>query len=155
MNVSDILGEPDEHIRFATYLDELRRVAEADEAATVRRVLADPDRTMAQSAVLRHLDRRADDLHLGPAYEEWCRSMTGTVTGSALLTRRLQEWSLYRAITLRLPWHPDDLLVATDWLQLKTAAGASSAALEILAGGGRTKRIRSTATAGLKRRSMY
>ncbi|MFE0475948.1 hypothetical protein ACFW2V_30545 [Streptomyces sp. NPDC058947] len=153
MNVDDILREPDEHVRFAAYLDELRRVAEADETGVVSRVLTDPDQTMAQSAVLRHLDRRADDLHLGSAYEGWAQAMARTVTGYPLLTRRLQEWGLYRAITLQLPWHPDDLLAGSNWLQLKTAAESSTAAIEILAGGGRTKRIRNTATASLERQS--
>lgn len=31
MYVHDTLREPDEHVRFAAYLDELRHVAEADE----------------------------------------------------------------------------------------------------------------------------
>lgn len=42
-----------------------------DEVDLVSRVLTDPDRTMAQSAVLRHLDRRAASLCLGPSYEGW------------------------------------------------------------------------------------
>lgn len=77
MSVNDILQEPDEHIRFAAYLDELRRVSEADETGVVSRVLADPDQTMAQSAVLRHLDRRADDLRPRP-----CLRGVGTDDGT-------------------------------------------------------------------------
>lgn len=76
--------------------------------------------------------------------------MARTVTGYPLLARRLREWSLLRAIKLQLPWHPDDLLAASNWLQLKAAAESSSAAVAILADGGRTNRIRHTATAGIE-----
>jgi hypothetical protein len=153
MNVHDIRQELDEHVRFAAYLDELRQVPEADEADLVSQILTDPDQVMAQSAVLRHLDRRAADLHLGPAYEGWAQAMAQTVIGHPFLTRRLREWSLFRAITLQLPWHPDDLLTSSNWLQLKTAAESSTQAIEILAEGGRTKRIRNTASTSLKHQS--
>lgn len=69
------------------------------------------------------------------------------------LAQRLREWSLFRAITLRLPWQPEDLLESSNWLQLKTAAGTSTEAIEILAEAGRTKRIRNTARIGLNHRS--
>ncbi|SDP44010.1 hypothetical protein [Actinacidiphila guanduensis] len=73
MNVDDILQNPGEHVRFAAYLDELQQVSDADEVDLVSRVLTDPNRTMAQSALLRHLDRRAASLYPGPAYEGGCR----------------------------------------------------------------------------------
>ncbi|MFE2537362.1 hypothetical protein [Streptomyces sp. NPDC059371] len=148
--------EPDEHIRFAAHLVRLEQAVEADEADMVGHVLGDPDRTMAQSAVLRHVDRRAEDLHLGPAYEAWAQAMAQVVGGRPFLIRRLEEWSLLRAIRLGLPWLPDDLLVASNWLQLKTAAtsgtavGSGTAAFEVLAEGGRTRRIRNTAAGSLK-----
>jgi hypothetical protein len=153
MNLHDIQWNPDEHARFAAYLDELQQVADADEVDLVGRVLTDTDRTMAQSAVLRHLDRRAADLHPGPAYEEWAQAMTQATTGHPLLSQRLREWSLFRAITLGLPWQPDDLLASSNWLQLKTAAGTNTEAAATLAEAGRTKRIRSTAKTRLGHRS--
>ncbi|WP_432086287.1 hypothetical protein [Streptomyces sp. bgisy095] len=153
MNVHDIPQNPDEHVRFAVHLDRLRHVADPDEVELVSRVLTDPDRTMAQSAVLRHLDRRAADLHPGPAYEEWAQAMTRATIDHPFLTRRLQEWSLFRAVTLKLPWRPDDLLASSDWLQSKTAVGTNTEAVEILAELGRTKRIRNAARNGLNHRS--
>lgn len=155
MNVHDPLQEPNEHVRFAAYLDELRQVADADEVDLVRGILTDPDPTMAQSAVLRHLDHRAAGLCLEPAYEEWAEAMAQAVVRHPFLVRRLREWSLFRAITLKLPWNRDDLLASSDWLQLKTAAGSSTEAIEILAESGRTKRIRNTAKAGLKQQSKH
>ncbi|MFF7331889.1 hypothetical protein [Streptomyces sp. NPDC008150] len=153
MNVHDILQNPDEHIRFSAYLDKLEHVADANELDLVSRVLTDPDQTMAQSAVLRHLDRRAAGLYPGPAYEKWAQTMTQATIDHPLLAQRLREWSLFRAITLKLPWQAEDLLASSNWLQLKTAAGTNTEAIEILAEAGRTKRIRNTARVGLNHRS--
>ncbi|MFC9538232.1 hypothetical protein ACFT38_48560 [Streptomyces sp. NPDC056975] len=137
--------EPAEHLRFAAYLSELEQVSDADEADLVSEVLTDPDQTMAQSAVLRHLDRRATDIHPGPAYESWAEWMTQVTVRHPFLARRLQEWSLFRAITFGQPWRRDALLESSDWLQLKTAAGPNTEAIEVLVEHGRTKRIRNTA----------
>jgi hypothetical protein len=153
MNVRNIQQNPDEHVRFAAYLDLLAEVADPDEVGLVLRVLTDPDRTMARSAVLRHLDRRAADLHPRPAYEAWAQSMAQVTTDDPFLTQRLQEWSLLRAITLELPWERDDLLASSNWLQLRTAAGTNAEAIAVLTELGRTRRIRTTARAGLTRRT--
>ncbi|MGW4382279.1 hypothetical protein [Kitasatospora sp. NPDC004531] len=144
---------PDEHVRFAAYVAELRRVADLDEVDLVSRVLTDPDRTMAQSAVLRHLDRRAADLYPGLTYEGWVQAMTRATIDHPFLAQRLWEWSLFRAVMLKLPWQPDDLLASSSWLQLKAAAGTNTEAVELLAEAGRTRRIRSTARATLSHRS--
>ncbi|WP_418955432.1 hypothetical protein [Streptomyces tritici] len=138
---------PPEHARFAAYLAELERVADADEFALVTEVLRDPDHAMAQSAVVRHVDRRAAALHLRPDYLRWAEGMAGA-TGAQhpFLARRLQEWSLFRAIALGRAWRPDALLGASDWLQRKTAESSSNAtALELLTVHGRTRRVRATA----------
>jgi hypothetical protein len=145
--------EPDEHLRFAAYLSELAQVADADEPVLVAKVLSDPDRTMAQSAVLRHLDRRATDLHLAPAFQPWTEAMTRANARHPFLARRLQEWSLFRAIMLGQPWHLAALLESSDWLQRKVAGTSSTEALQLLAESGRTERIRSTAKTSLKQQS--
>ncbi|MFE7582213.1 hypothetical protein ACFU5Y_11715 [Streptomyces gardneri] len=145
--------EPAEHLRFRDYLSKFEQATEADEVDLVGEVLADPDQAMAQSAVVRHLDRRAADLHCGPVYEPWAEKMALATTRYPFLTRRLREWSLFRAITLWQPWRPDALLDSSDWLQLKTAEASNAAALEILADSGRTKRIRNTAQINLKQQS--
>ncbi|SEM18702.1 hypothetical protein [Streptacidiphilus jiangxiensis] len=149
MNIDDILQNPDEHVRFAAYLDELGHVADPDEIELVGRVLADPDRTMARSAVLRHLDRRAAGLCREPAYEGWAQAMAQATIDHPFLAQRLREWSLFRAVTLEAPWQQDDLLASSNWLQLKTAAGTNTEAVEVLAAAGRTKRIRNTARTSL------
>ncbi|MEU0785374.1 hypothetical protein ABZ341_27810 [Streptomyces sp. NPDC006173] len=146
MNHHDILPEePAEHLRFAAYLSALEQSTDSDEADLVGEVLTDPDQTMAQSAVLRHLDRRATDLHPGPDYEPWAETMTRATIRHPFLTQRLREWSLFRAVTQGQPWQPDALLDASNWLQLKTAETSDTDALALLAERGRTKRIRNTA----------
>ncbi|MGW7506435.1 hypothetical protein ACWGJ0_01650 [Streptomyces massasporeus] len=152
MNTEDSDREPAEHARYAAYLDELEQVADADESALVGGVLADPDPVMARAAVVRHLDRRAAELFPTPLWEEWAEAMARVMVGHPFPVRRLQEWSLFRAVALGLPWHRDDLLTASDWLQLKAADEANPEALQVLAESGRTKRIRNTARTGLGRR---
>ncbi|MGW1530891.1 hypothetical protein [Streptomyces aureus] len=149
MNVHGIPRDQDEHVRFAAYLDELGQAADADEIELVGRVLTDPDQVMAQSAVVRHLDRRAAALYASPLYERWLPAMTRATADRPFLVQRLGEWSLFRAVTLELRWQPEALLASTNWLQLMIAAGTNTEAVGILAEEGRTKRIRATARNGL------
>jgi hypothetical protein len=83
--------EPAEHWRFACYLQALEAVAEADEADLVAAVLRDQDVTMADSAVGRHLDRRAADLLTDPLFTAWARTMTAAIADRDFLARRLRE----------------------------------------------------------------
>ena len=143
--------EPAEHLRFWAHLSALEQVTDADEADVVGRVLTDPDQTMAQSALVRHVDRRAAELHSGPGYEPWAETMARATTRYPFLIQRLREWSLFRAVTLGRPWHPDALLESSNWLQLKTAEASHPAALGVLATGGRTKRIRNAARTSIQK----
>ncbi|MGW7312157.1 hypothetical protein [Streptomyces sp. NPDC054865] len=142
--------EPAEHLRFAAHLRALEQVGDADEVDLIIEVLTDPDPVMARSAVVRHLDRRAGELHPGPAWDPWAASIAPAVIRDPFLTGRLREWALFRAIALRQPWQPNALPAASDWLQLKTAGAANPDALALLAELGRTKRIRNTARARLQ-----
>ncbi|MBT3150013.1 hypothetical protein HTV45_03680 [Streptomyces sp. CHD11] len=145
--------EPAEHLRFAAFLSKLVQVTDTEETALITKVLTDPDQTMAQSAILRHLDRRAAELHRGPAFEPWAKAIAQATVRHPLLARRLQEWALFRAIRLGQPWHPTALLESSDWLQRKITATSSIEALRLLAESGRTKRIRNTARTSLKAQS--
>ncbi|WP_035840507.1 hypothetical protein [Kitasatospora azatica] len=153
MNTDSEGGEPAEHARFARYLDAFAQVPEAAEVELVTVVLGDPDQVMAVSAVAQHLDRRAAALLSDPRFQAWAASMSGTVASYPFLTRRLSEWSLFRAIAVDEPWDPDALITATDWLQRKVSEGSTSArALRALAESGRTRRVRSTARTRLTQR---
>jgi hypothetical protein len=144
--------KPSEHLRFAAHLQALRQVSDDEELALVAEILQDPDATMAQSAVLRHLERRAGTLIQRPDYMPWAQGMANAVASRPFLLQRLHEWSLFRTVTLGQPWSPDALTQASNWLQLKIAEspGTTEAAV-ILVQAGRTKRIRNTARATLTR----
>ncbi|MFF8594473.1 hypothetical protein ACF061_24070 [Streptomyces sp. NPDC015220] len=137
--------EPAEHLRFAAHLSRLAQVTAAEETSVISAVLSDPDQVMARSAVLRHLDLRADRLHLDPTYQPWQESMAHTIARHPFLARRLREWTLFRAIVLKQSWSPDALLASSDWLQRKVAAASNAHAVEVLAERGRTKRVRDIA----------
>ncbi|MFJ6569059.1 hypothetical protein ACIQNU_16690 [Streptomyces sp. NPDC091292] len=147
--------EPAEHLRFARWLSALETVAEADEADLVAAVLRDPDANMAESAVGRHLDRRAAEMLTDPRFTTWARTLADVIAERHFPARRLGEWSLLRAITLGEPWAVEDLLGATDWCQRmvpSTAIPTAPDALELLAERGRTRRIR--VAAGLRLRQV-
>jgi len=145
--------EPPEHLRFAAYLHSLEQVHDEEEPDLVTAILTDPDPTMAQSAIVRHLDRRATDLLESPEYITWAQSMTRVLEPRPFLVQRLHEWSLFRAVALAQPWAPDALTDSSDWLQRKIAESLDSAdALAVLAETGRTRRVRNTAKTSLTRR---
>jgi hypothetical protein len=144
--------EPPEHRRFARHLaalEALEAVGNTGEAEVVNTVLRDEDATMAQSAVLRHIDRTALRLLADPFFPAWAHALTDVVAGRHLLTRRLGEWTLLRAIAVGGPWTPEELTASSDWCQ-RTAVGHSSTpspeALALLAAHGRTRRVRNAAT---------
>ncbi|MEU8135540.1 hypothetical protein [Streptodolium elevatio] len=140
----------DEHVRFARYRQAFDEVAPADAAALVARVLTDPDKGMANSAVCEYLDRRAAELLADPGYPSWCLEMTRAVMADDFCTRRLNEWTLLRAMTLDEPWDVESLLTASNWLQLHTAERSlATSPLQILAENGRTRRIRNIAQSRL------
>ncbi|MFD9005005.1 hypothetical protein ACFV0T_29305 [Streptomyces sp. NPDC059582] len=149
--------DPDEHVRFARYRRAFDEVAPADAGALITRVLADPDKGMANSAVCEYLDRRAAELLTDPGYPSWRLEMAGPVGVDDFSTRRLNEWTLLRAMTLSEPWDAENLLAASNWLQVHTAEKSSAmAVLEVLAESGRTRRIRNIAKSRLSaaQRSM-
>ena len=137
---------PEEHLRFGRYLQELADVLPEDEAGLVELVLRDPDRTMAQSAVVRQLDRRAAQLLADATFPDWRRAMSTVIVDREFLVHRLREWTLLRSIAIDDSWRPDDLVAASDWFQ-RTAAQmlTSPAALRLLADEGRTRRVRAAA----------
>jgi hypothetical protein len=145
---------PEDVLRFTAYLQALRQIPDDEELALIATVLEDPDATMAQSAVLRHLDRRADTLLQGEDYVPWAQAVAQVLAPRTFLIQRLHEWSLFRAVTLAQPWSLDALTTASNWLQLEIAESPSAIeAAEILAQTGRTKRIRNTARTTLTQRN--
>lgn len=141
--------EPPEHLRYRRYLQDLEDVPAADEAALVAAVLRDPDVSMAEAAVNRHLECRAAHLLTDPAFTDWARTLAMTIGDRPFLARRLREWCLLRAIAWDEPWTAEELTTASDWFQ-RTAtvllAVTSPEALSLLAERGRTRRVRNAAS---------
>jgi hypothetical protein len=144
--------EPAEHVRFRNYVDTLAHVSDADECEVLAHVLSDPDRVMADSAVIGHLDRRAATLEGGASFSAWSQQIARVLRGRELPERRLREWSLLKEIDSGRPWSIADLIAASDWLQRRLAEHTGSErALTALAEQGRTRRIKNTARSRLGR----
>lgn len=149
--------DPVEHQRFARHLRALASVPPAAEAALVATVLRDEDAQMGQSAVIRHVDRRAAELLADSRFAAWADSMATVIADSDFLTRRLREWTLLRAIVLDEPWSAGELADASDWFQRTAVASpkvTSPAALGVLATRGRTRRVRNAAGQRVGRRGQ-
>lgn len=143
-------GGPAEHARFHGYIRALSQVADADERDLLRTVLGDPDHAVAQSAVIRHIDRTAEHLGSAERYAQWHGRIAAVVEGHELLRRRLEEWAPFKAIGGENPWSTSDLVDASNWLQREVSERADSPrALATLAEHGRTNRVRSTAQSRL------
>jgi hypothetical protein len=135
--------EPDEHVRWQQYRHALSEAAAAEEMAVVSEVLADPDTAMASSVVVAHVDVRAAALLRESDYVAWASRISDAAKDHPLVVQRVLEWSLYREITIGLPWTAETLVAASDWLQRKVSEDSSSPeALAVLATSGRTRRIR-------------
>ncbi|MFE9446570.1 hypothetical protein ACFYO2_48665 [Streptomyces sp. NPDC006602] len=153
LNGADDRFTEDEHQRFARYLRELAAVRDEDEADLVTRILCDSDTTMAQSAIVRHLDRRAALLLADEGFTAWARAMAEISAERELLTRRLREWTLLRSITVGEPWSSEEVTTGSDWFQRKAVEALSSpAVLTLLAEAGRTRRVRADASRRLRQR---
>ncbi|WP_405532757.1 hypothetical protein OG592_35800 [Streptomyces avidinii] len=148
---------PPEHWRYARHLEALAvapdRGAEA-EVEEVAAVLRDPDRVMAESAVVTHLDRRAVQLLADEEFPAWAGGMAAALAGRPFPERRLREWSLLKAVTRDDPWSAEELTAASDWCQ-RTAVRllTSYEALSLLATAARTRRVRNAAADRLRRRT--
>lgn len=147
-------SEPAEHLRYAHYLQALDAVAEPEEADLVTAVLRDQDVAMAQGAVVHHLDRRAYQLLTDTEFTAWSHLMASAIVDRDYLSRRLREWTLLRTIAMNEPWAGEELVAASDWFQ-RTATTArittSSDALGLLAGRGRTRRVRNAGSRRMER----
>lgn len=143
--------EPAEHARYAEYLRALAAVPPAGEPALIRRVLTDPDRPMADAAVIRHMDRKGQSLYGAPpeTWQEWAAGVREALgpTPSPFLLTRLREWTHLHTLTTSHTWDPAQLSTASDWLQrrLTETPDVPVAVLAHLAEHGRTRRVRAAA----------
>ncbi|MET7532239.1 hypothetical protein [Streptomyces goshikiensis] len=147
-------AEPPEYWRYTLHLASLAAAPdEADEAERVAAVLRDPDRVMAESAVVTHLDRRAARLLADERFQDWARAVGAALEGRAFPVARLREWSLLNSVNQGEPWSAAELSGTSDWCQRTAVALLTSyEALRLLADTGRTRRVRHAAAQRLLRR---
>ncbi|MEU0398014.1 hypothetical protein ABZ208_35735 [Streptomyces sp. NPDC006208] len=120
-------------------------------------VLHDQDKTMADSAVGLHLDRRAAALLTDPHFTSWAQTLSEVIADRDFPARRLHEWTLLRTIALGKPWVAEELTSASDWFQHSAATRqivTSPEALRLLAERGRTRRVRNAASRQLRHRDQ-
>ncbi|MFE3632607.1 hypothetical protein [Streptomyces goshikiensis] len=147
-------AEPPPYWRYTLHLASLAAAAdEADEAERVAAVLRDPDRVMAESALVTHLDRRAARLLADERFQDWAHAVGAALEGRAFPVARLREWSLLKSVSQGEPWSAAELCAASDWCQRTAVALLTSyEALRLLADAGRTRRVRHAAAQRLVRR---
>ncbi|GGT73574.1 hypothetical protein P6B95_00185 [Streptomyces atratus] len=146
-------GAEDQHQRFARYLHEPAVVRVEDEADLVTRILRDSDTTMAQSAIVRRLDRRASQLLADEGFTAWTRAMAEISAERKFLARRLRVWALLRSITVGEPWGSEEVTTGSDRFQRKAVETLPSVAvLTLLAEAGRTRRVRADVSRRLRQR---
>lgn len=134
-------------------MNELAVVRDEDEADLVTRILRDPDTAMAQSAIVRHVDRHAAQLLTDDGFSDWARAMAEISAEREFLARRLREWTLLRSIAVGKPWGSEEVTTGSDWFQRKAVEILPSpAVLTLLAEAGRTRRVRADASRRLRQR---
>lgn len=143
----------DEHLRYSIYLDVLSDAPSATWTGIVAAILTDPDSAMRESVLARVIDdlmRTASPVE----FLAWVECVRDLLRSSSFLDRRVQEATLLKQIEAGGTVSPDRLLGSSAWLQrLLSEVATSSAVLGVLANGGSTKRIRSSAARRLQSRS--
>jgi hypothetical protein len=143
-------GPPAEHVRYEQYLAWLGRAPEDPDL--FRALLADPDRTMATSVVLRRLDEVGRRGH-SPSWDALVRLLAAVEWArESLVEERIAEWTLFAGVMDgRLA--PDVAVEAGNRVQraLTEADGVPRDVLVALAERGRTRSVRHEAAVRLRR----
>ena len=136
----------DEHTRYDLYRRALRADAPGTEAGIVGIVLRDPDRGMAGSALVDHVDRLAAGLDACRPFRERVRDLREAAAAFDFLQRRISEWELLKQSVEHPGVCAPEILHASRWLQRTLADQSTSpAVLQALAEDGRTRKIRNIA----------
>jgi hypothetical protein len=136
----------DGHARFHELSAAVREGQPDDDAALLATLLAEPDRLMAESVLASLVDTRAEVRGSAASFAAWVERVLDAVGGDGFIARRVQEWTLFKALQSGAPVDREALAAATNWLQRKVIEEADSAAvLTVLGEVGRTKRVRNLA----------
>lgn len=136
----------DGHERYRVYLEALAAVPTAEEGEIVMLVLRDPDRVMAESALISHVDRQASRLRSPGSFAAWAAGVAGAVGHQSFLARRIREWQLFKTVMEGGDVDAETLADSSNWLQRKIVDEAMSpTVLATMGEVGRTKRVRNLA----------
>ncbi|MCW2638361.1 MAG: hypothetical protein JWP76_667 [Dactylosporangium sp.] len=132
--------------RRRLYLAALAVAPDAEESALIALVLRDPDRVMAESAMVSYMDSQASRLPSADVFAAWAAGISDMVEKQSFLARRIRDWQLFKALMDGGNPDPVTLAAASNWLQHKVVDEALSAAvLTVMGKVGRTKRVRNLA----------
>jgi hypothetical protein len=136
----------DEQGRHRVYLEALAAVPAAGESEIVALVLRDPDRVMAESVLIGHVDRQASRLESSGSFAAWAAGIAGLVGQQSFVARRIGEWQIFKTVTEGGQVAPATLADSSNWLQRKIVdEAASPGVLATMGEVGRTKRVRNLA----------
>jgi hypothetical protein len=135
-----------EHARYELYLEALALGLEEDERAVLAIILRESDLVMRRATLTEFVDRTASALRSPTAFRHWCRARAVSLCADPFVHARVDEWLTYMEIMAGEAVQPSRYLEASDWLQTKLGAEASTPeVLRGLAADGRTRRIRNRA----------
>ncbi|WP_426502433.1 hypothetical protein ACPPVO_32885 [Dactylosporangium sp. McL0621] len=136
----------DGQARFHQLSAAVRESRPEDDPALLAALLAEPDRLMAESVLTSLVDTRAEGLASPASFAEWAKPVLDAVGTDGFIARRVQEWSLFKALQSGEPIDREALAAASNWLQRKVVEEVDSATvLGVLGETGRTKRVRNLA----------
>ncbi|PBC70943.1 hypothetical protein BX265_5503 [Streptomyces sp. TLI_235] len=144
----------DEHIRYGLYQECLAGCSEDTEEAIVGIVVQDPDRTMAEATLVRHVDRLAPAYGSAEAFAARVRVIAVLASGFDFLQTRIEHWQLVKRAETDPEGSLAGILAGTHWLQ-RTIVETSDSPLLLtaLAEHGGSRRVRNTAADRLRRAS--
>ncbi|GLY72962.1 hypothetical protein [Actinoallomurus iriomotensis] len=145
----------DEHVRCSAYLRVVSVVAAArrrdDDREVVSTILRDPAGSVAKTAVVALVDDIAMKTGDAAEFRHWAAGLMPEVDRLAdghreFLHRRVHDWTVYLALMAGRAPAAAELAGVTDWMQRKLATESTSPpVLALLAGTGRTRKIRNIA----------
>jgi hypothetical protein len=134
------------HARLDELSAAVRESRPEDDPALLAALLAEPDRLRAESVLVSLVDIRAEGLVPAASFTAWAGQVLDAVGADGFVARRVQEWTLFKALQSGAPVDRAALAAASNWLQRKVVEEADSAAvLAVLGETGRTKRVRNLA----------
>ncbi|SDZ03220.1 hypothetical protein SAMN05421504_108349 [Amycolatopsis xylanica] len=146
----------DEHVRSAAYQRVVSAVADsqdrAGDRAIVATILRDPEELTAKTAIVALVDEIARKATDPVSFQRWAAAVLPELDRleaeghREFIRQRIRDWLFYLSVEDGQVPTPEELAEVTDWMQRLLAEESTSApVLGLLAESGRTKKIRNIA----------